>query len=376
MAADSSGNTPAEQQAVTSTKLENVAAVAAMLALEREAVSAASAPLRTAIANIFRLMAGRYVILAGALDRPATPEVTRQLSETLALELETLRAIDPTPALEKAATDASRLGLEYANRRMTDAFPDTTPHPPEDTVRSPEVEQLVREAPGRISKAVDDAQEFAEAVPAADWAGVVQQVGKAAQAATSLEKTTAQVVATAHNDSIQSVAAAKGARLLWVAEPDACVVCLALSGHLADPNTGEWFDEEATFGKPGSAMRVWPPGQPLKGPPRHPHCRCVPELWFGASLPVGHPGETSLYNAPDLAAQVDLPAALRREAKRSVLYGWSLPSESGTVRLKAAERLLAKGAGLPKSVEERARKAVKAGKFDNRIHPSKRTAKR
>lgn len=370
MATDSAGNTPAQQQAVTSTKAENVAAVAAMLLVEYEAVRLASAPLRAAISRILRLMAARYVLLVGGLDRPAPPPAVRQLLDELTVELQDLRQIDPTPALEKAAQDAGRLGLGYANRKLADPVLES------DLERSSEVAQLIQEAPARIRQAIDDAVNFAQATPAADWSGMVQQVGKVAQAATGLERTTAQVVAVSHNDSIQQVAADRGARLLWVAEPDACVVCLALSGHLADPSTGEWFDEEATFGKPGSAMRVWPFDMPLKGPPRHPHCRCVPELWFGPALLPGGPADTSLYNAPALSATVDLPAALRREAKRSVLYGWSLPSESGTVRLKAAELLLAKGAGLPKSVEDRARKAVKAGKFDNRIHPSKRTAKR
>jgi hypothetical protein len=55
-----------------------------------------------------------------------------------------------------------------------------------------------------------------------------------------------------------------------------------------------------------------------------------------------------------------------------VLKGWSLPSESNTVRLKAAEKLLHRGGrGLPKSVQEEAARAVARGKFQSRTVPHK-----
>jgi hypothetical protein len=48
--------------------------------------------------------------------------------------------------------------------------------------------------------------------------------------------------------------------------------------------------------------------------------------------------------------------ALKREAARSVIKGWALESEPDSVRRDAAARLLARGgAGLPKSVQARAR---------------------
>jgi hypothetical protein len=85
---------------------------------------------------------------------------------------------------------------------------------------------------------------------------------------------------------------------------------------------------------------------PLLRPPRHPHCRCQTCIWLGTA-----PG------------QPDLPSALKREAARAVLKGWSA-YDSRRARLKAASKLLQRGgAGLPKSVQAEARAAVERGRF-------------
>lgn len=65
-----------------------------------------------------------------------------------------------------------------------------------------------------------------------------------------------------------------------------------------------------------------------------------------------------------------MPDALRREARRSIARGWSLPTESGAARIRAARELLRTGAGLPRSVEEFAALAVHAGHFANRTVPT------
>jgi len=61
--------------------------------------------------------------------------------------------------------------------------------------------------------------------------------------------------------------------------------------------------------------------------------------------------------------EVTLPEALKREARRSVARGFSLPSESEAQRLAATDRLLREGAGLPKTVEAAARRAVDRGGY-------------
>lgn len=367
---NSAGNTSTEQQAVTSVTVENAAAVAALLLLEKQAIDAVSGPLRKLLSDIFRTLAGRYVLMFGGLDKPADPVQAQQLAELLVTELQQVAEYDPSPQLQQFAAAAAARGLDYANRYLAD------PVAADVLEQTPELTEAIAAVPETMAESAAAAADFAEQLPITGWDDLVRAMGKANQAATSLERSTTWAVNKANSDAVRQVAVDKGASLLWVAEPDACVVCLALSGHVIDPMSGDGFDEEATFGKPGSAMDVWPPGQPLMGPPRHVNCRCHPELWFGAHVPVGGPEENALYNRPGVGANVDLPAALRREAKRSIVYGWSLPSESGAVRLDAAQRLLERGAGLPRSVEERGHRAVAAKRFDNRIHPSRRRAAR
>jgi hypothetical protein len=126
---------------------------------------------------------------------------------------------------------------------------------------------------------------------------------------------------------------AKG--VIWVAERDACVNCVALSGQTT--TFGESFDGTKTWGDKALAWNGF-----SGKPPRHPHCRCRLIPWDG--------GE-------------EMPNALKREAERSVLRGWSLPSESQAARIRALDRLLRQGTNLPPSVVKRARAALAAGKF-------------
>src|SRR5690606_27475214 len=105
-----------------------------------------------------------------------------------------------------------------------------------------------------------------------------------------------------------------------------------------------------TYGDPGkSTVR-----EPIDGPPAHPHCRCAVSPWLPSEIPGG----------------VDLPEALRREARRAVLKGWSLDSESNAARLLAAGRLLERGPGMPESVEREARRAIRVGRFRSRKVPT------
>jgi hypothetical protein len=148
--------------------------------------------------------------------------------------------------------------------------------------------------------------------------------------------TVSDVVTTSGNEAIARAAEVADYPLVWVAETNACVHCLAYSGQVAEP--GEAFPGGRTYGK-----KSYHP-DPLKTPPLHPRCRCTLE-------PL---------NDPSYAA------ALRREADRSVLRGFSLESESMKTRVDAAERLLAGGVNAPKSVIAYARRAVADGTFTTR----------
>jgi len=149
------------------------------------------------------------------------------------------------------------------------------------------------------------------------------------------------VAATAVNQAasmgVDAVARQSGADgIMWIAERDACLTCTALSGQIV--RVGERFPANRTF---GDKPLLW---HGFTGrPPRHPSCRCrCRPVWGDAQG----------------AAE-----ALRREARRSVVRGFSLPSESQAARLRAADRLLRRGAGLPKTVEAYGRDAVRAGRF-------------
>lgn len=122
--------------------------------------------------------------------------------------------------------------------------------------------------------------------------------------------------------------------VMWVPERDACVRCLAYAGLRllrpgdAFPGGLSYVPEERDSG-----------AEKVKAPPLHPRCRCELQL-----IPRGD---------SELAS-----AALRREADRSILRGFSLESESQARRRRAAKVLLASGVNAPKSVKADARRRL------------------
>lgn len=136
-------------------------------------------------------------------------------------------------------------------------------------------------------------------------------------------------------DAVEATATELGLQRRWVAERDACLHCLAYQGQVAEAN--QPFIGGLSFAtKPLST-------DPVRNSPLHSFCRCIIQVHDAADSFV-----------------LD---ALKREASRSVLRGSRLPSESERERLRAADRLLRAGTNLPKTVQERARKAVKRGNF-------------
>lgn len=201
--------------------------------------------------------------------------------------------------------------------------------------------RAVRSA-GRAVARVDVARRVRDVMSAA--AVALRRTESPEQARVEVDRAKAQirsVAATAVNEGASAGAQHAAPRLgasglMWVAERDACLHCLALSGHVIKP--GERFPASVTWGD-----------RPLKWrefsgrPPRHPHCRCRIRPVIG-----------------DASALSDV---LQREARRSVVRGFSLPTESQPARLRAAARMLRRGAGLPKSVEAYGRQAVREGRF-------------
>lgn len=155
-------------------------------------------------------------------------------------------------------------------------------------------------------------------------------------AAAKVKRDTTSLVNSAGNAGVVASATAAELEVVWVAETNACVHCLAYSGRVVA--AGKAFPKGLSY------VGTNPYAAPGKHPPLHPNCRCTLEVLNDSSY----------------------AEALRREADRSVLRGFSLESESMRVRVEAARRLLEDGVDAPKSVIKYAEQQVAAGKFGTR----------
>jgi hypothetical protein len=333
-----------------------VVQAATLLTLEAGSAYAATVSLRRALAAL-RRTANRRWIVAGASPvsgAPLSTAVREHVVQELVLELRRMAAGAQTevgPVLRREAAHALELGARHAGEQIgleLDAA---------QLVLDETAQQLIEATP---SAAIGHLLRAAAQIEQASSGQELQAaLAEAERSVTAVNTGATYLTNYVANDAARQVAVRFGEKLLWIAERDACVVCLKLAGELADPNAGEGFNEEATYG-PYTPPSVWPYGMPLMRPPRHPHCRCQVCVWLGSA-----PG------------QPDLPERLKHEAARSILKGWSLPSESNRVRLAAAQRLLAAGGrGLPRSVQEESARSVARGKFRSRTVPHYQNTKK
>lgn len=259
-------------------------------------------------------------------------DVTRA---TEGMEQRAPRAVEG--ALDEAATVGARHAVEFAARAgggRHGAPVASAPRDAADAARSLGV--LVRDHL-RLSRALLSERE----VRRTGWRGVLAGIGAARQAVATVGRVGAWAVHRAINDGAAQAITRLGADGLWVAEPDACVACLAYTGRLADPDGrfpgGLSLDpRQARAGTP-----------PIEGPPRHPHCRCRLTPWRPAWAPRNGTA---------------LPDLLQQQAWRSVAAGRARPTESRAARLRAARTLLT-APGVPAGVRRQARTAVAAGHF-------------
>ena len=209
--------------------------------------------------------------------------------------------------------------------------------------QSERTEELINTSDPRTKARLAEAVELAVALPMNHATDTLAVLAKARSAIQSQEADAAWVVvrgaALGHHD----VAKGQDLNLVWVAERNACLHCLAYQGHVIAP--GGSFPRGLTYGD--TPLKPW---GLLVGPPLHPHCRCQLEL---TEL---QPGQ--------------LDTALAREAARSVARGFTdFASEPATYR--AADRLVRGVTGLstvklPRSVLERTARNLAAGRFKAR----------
>lgn len=239
-----------------------------------------------------------------------------------------LKLVTPSIGKDLAAAvgAAFNIGVRDAEKIIGEGrTPDIPAGPPREIIAA------ARMAEKTIGDEVSKARKLARA--GADLPTILSPV---LGAANTLERDVATLVNHAGNMGTTAVADAVGLSTVWVAETNACVECLAYSGRVAKP--GKAFPGGLTYG-----AKSYNPA-PVVSPPRHPNCRCTVE--------------------PLIAKEY--AAALRREADRSVLRGFSLESEPMRVRIDAAERLLERGVDAPKSVKAYARAAIRRGEFATR----------
>lgn len=210
--------------------------------------------------------------------------------------------------------------------------------------RVPGVSRILRDEAHRIRDMVVERRDRALFLLHPDrvtrWSHMLAGLGAARAALPAVRAHVAWVINTAVQDGWDAVVRATAPLRLWVSEADACVRCLAYTGRTAP--VGEPF--------PGGLS--WDPrqrrrGQGVDGPPLHSHCRCRAVPW------------SDDWDADGMS----FPLALQREAHRSLAYGRARPSESRAARLRAVRELLRTVDDLLPAVEDRARTALRAGRF-------------
>ena len=315
---------------------------------EREAAERTGEPYRIRMGEITREAVRRWVLIVGGLDLIPTPGQVVRLQAML-VELVGRIATVPIPDLGAVAREAVRIGLRHGMEQAGQGSGRSPLGPDEDLPDGlpDDLIERVNGVPDRIEAQIEVSRRLARGMPAeptpADRDLILATAGRVRSI---VERETAVLVTRGASAGISTVAGQAGLSTVWVPERDACLACLAYAGRVSD---GTGFPAGLTFAVPprpiGWAVRR---GR-VPGPPLHPRCRCQLSVWSAD----WHDRR-----------EIPLPDALAREARRSVVLGFALPSESEPARRRAADELLDAGTGLPRTVVERARRRVRArGRF-------------
>lgn len=287
-------------------------------------------------ARVFRRLRGLYVLLFGSISAkpsPSTVERRRSSAPDKRTEIKPSQSTIDFPQVWTDAVDNGLTEIIDAMDAATDAVHAAEPRA--------EVAKPLRERKAKMRAALKPAE-------VAKRGFISVQV--AARQPEHLETAVRGAVSNVLVEDARTAAHAEARRrgdgwvLIWVPERDACVICTRLAGEHVQP--GGAFNLALTYGAHNpTPWHDTEDADTLTGPPRHPFCRC----------------ELHVIHVSGLSSARD---ALQREARRSIAKGWALPSEGGSVRVKAAKRLLARGPGLPKTVvAETARRLKKPATF-------------
>jgi hypothetical protein len=346
MTAQATEATPAPQPAaVQASNAAQALRAVEVLALERAAVRAVTAPLRARLVAVQRAAVRAWIAAFGSLDTPGDPVRSADVAAQVRGDLSRIR-VDASTVLHGYMQRALDLGVRQGA------------HTAGVSPAARDIAATVNTSTARTVAGLDQA--IAAGITAADAAvgrvsgGTFTDLNEAlAEAHRAVPRAAAATVTAVHgaaNAGKAAVADAFGAGLLWLVEPDCCTSCAGFAGRIAP--AGQPFDTKLAYtftDKP----RIWPPG-PVEHPGLHPSCRCECVPYLGVEAGASGPS---------------LPAVLQREARRAILKGWSLPSESGAERIRAARKALARNPVAPKSVKAYSRRAVAAGRFPDRNVP-------
>jgi hypothetical protein len=285
-----------------------------------------------ALSQLIRAILATFATTQATVEE-LTPEESRLLGAAIADVIRGFGWLDMKPALMESAREAHALGVYRAARRFSNAADrekaSRTRTPKRISVPNPDraLRQALREAETLARQGIRTETDAA-AVASKVKAGKARIEGHARSVANG-----------GINAGTIGVARTMRLRVIWVAERNACLHCLAHAGYVVEP--GNLFPPVSFDPEAKGVLAV-------SSCPLHPNCRCQLRT---TDLPAGAP--------PTDRSSVNPAARLAAEARRSVVYQWT-DYASSPATARAAEALLAAGAGLPASVEQRARRMLRA----------------
>jgi hypothetical protein len=308
---------------------QDAEALAYELAAEEEVTSAYTAELAAAVAAI---LAASALVAAGQMAASSLGELVHRLLAPI------------TPRMRGPLFKQTAEGYFLGRRQGFDTLGMKVPQHVSATA-----DLALRQAVDGIDPAaravLDEAERLADLLDLEQEDNVLTVTSKVTSSGKGAEGTTRWAANRALNAGIADAARRAGVRLLWAAERNACLKCLAYSGLVVKP--GEVFPVGLTLGTGKSTLG----GVPYS--PLHRYCRCRVRPYAG-------PDATQL--------GTDEASGLMREANRTIARGWS-DYASKPERLRAVDLLLKRGFALPKTVLARAERDLRRGSFSQRHRP-------